>query len=201
MLYIARVRPHSAFLTSISGTAEQGSLRPSYSMDHLHLGLLRGWWGGNPSTSSSRLHIPVCATRATFFRAVRNLWTGAWKFRVIVKDCPLLKTRRRELRALVWCSPLFSAAFKSQLLILRAVVEKREVMDARHMQLHESKAPSKSGAQISCQLHNLKQATLLNFSLLLRLILPLCRVLGVMLYMYILKCLYYFYISLMSNTY
>lgn len=74
-------------------------------------------------------------------------------------------------------------------------------MDARYMQLHESKAPSKSGAQISCQLHSLKQATLLNFSCILRLILPLCRVVGMMLYMYILKCLYYFYISLMSNTY
>lgn len=151
------------YILTTAPSAEQSSLRPSYSMDHLHLGLLRGWWGGNPSTSPSRLHwrkgnpstspsllhIPVCAMRATFFRAVRNLWTGARKVRVIVKDCPLLKTRRRELRALVWCSSLFSAAFKSQLLIPSAVVEKREVVDARYMQLE---APSKSGAQFSCQL-------------------------------------------------
>lgn len=137
------------YILTTAPSAEQGSLRPSYSMDHLHLGLQRGWWGGTRSTSPILPHIPVCATRATFFRALRNLWTGARKFRVIVKDCPLLKTRRRELRALVWCSSLFSAAFKSQLLIPRAVVgKKREVMDARYMQLHESKAPSKSGAQI-----------------------------------------------------
>lgn len=50
---------------------------------------------------------------------------------MIVKDCPLLKTRCRELMALVWCSSLFSAAFKSHLLIPRAVVGKRKVMDVR----------------------------------------------------------------------
>lgn len=63
---------------------------------------------------------PVCAMRATFFRADRNVWVGARKFRVIVKDCPLLKVRCWELMALVWCSSLFSAAWKSQLLMLRA---------------------------------------------------------------------------------
>lgn len=69
--------------------------------------------------------------RATFFRADRNVWVGARKFRVIVKDCPLLKVRCWELMALVWCSSLFSAAWKSQLLMLRAVVGQIEVIDMR----------------------------------------------------------------------
>lgn len=85
----------------------------------------------SPSRSSSPhsglglSHIPVCAMRATFFRADRNARIGARNFTVIVKDCPLLKIRLRELKASVWCSSLFSAAWKSQLLILRAVVGKK----------------------------------------------------------------------------
>lgn len=56
----------------------------------------------SPHSGLGLSHIPVCAMRATFFRADRNAPVGARNFRVIVKDCPLLKIRLRELMASVW---------------------------------------------------------------------------------------------------
>ena len=78
-----------------------------------------------PSPATKESHLPVCAMRVTFFRVCINAWTGAWKCRMMVKGCPLLTMRCWELMALVWCSSLFLAVWKSQVLIPRAIVEKR----------------------------------------------------------------------------
>lgn len=138
--------------------------------------------GENPSRSPSPHsglglpHIPVCAMRVTFFRAVRNPWTGNRKVRVMVKDCPLLKTRCRELMASVWCSSLFSAACKSQLLIPRAVWGKGKSWVRGECNNANIKGSFQEWGSVSLSAVWPQQAALLNSGFLLRRI-P-CRVIG-----------------------
>lgn len=90
------------------------------------------WWARerNPQSCCQRgrglPHSPVCAMRTTFFRVCKNVRIGAQKFRLMVKGCPLLTMRRWELMSLVWCSTLFLAAWKSQLLIPRPIVKRKK---------------------------------------------------------------------------